>query len=77
MTKRSKNMKFKKKGSQSAIYDPVKGRLMSLFSAGWLFLEIKNLNRDARPCVSSPPVPNRDARPCVSTLTVERKNTVA
>jgi hypothetical protein len=46
MTKRNKNMKFKKKGNQSTIYDLVQGRLMSLFSAGWLFLEIKNLNKN-------------------------------
>jgi hypothetical protein len=39
-------MKFKKKGNQPAIYRAVKGRLKSLFSAGWLFLEIKNLNKN-------------------------------
>jgi hypothetical protein len=46
MIKRNKNIKLKKKGNQPATYCPVKGRLMSLFSTGWLFLEVKNLNKN-------------------------------
>jgi hypothetical protein len=40
------NIRFKKKGSQLAIYYPVKGRLISLFSTDWPFLEIRNLYKN-------------------------------
>ncbi|MDR1335755.1 MAG: hypothetical protein LBK22_02875, partial [Tannerella sp.] len=43
MIKRDKNNKFKKKGNQPATCRPAKGKLMSLFRAGWLFPEVKNL----------------------------------
>jgi hypothetical protein len=46
MIKRDKNNKFKKKGNRSATCRPAKGKLMSLFRAGWLFPEVKNLNKN-------------------------------
>jgi hypothetical protein len=46
MIKKNNNIKFKKKGNQSATCHPVQGRLIFLFSAGWPFLEIKNLYKN-------------------------------
>jgi hypothetical protein len=63
------NIKFKKKGSQSATCHSGKERLIFLFRTDWLFLEIKDLYKNLT-CVIK--VLRLISRPFFSFLSLQR-----